>query len=213
MTPSRPGARSSSARRAYRLRMAFIDIVQEADAEGELAALYRRYGNPDGTVDNVLKVHSLNPASLDAHCALYVQSMHKPSPVSRAEREMVGVTVSRLNGCAYCREHHAAGLKRLLPQDRKHVADELKSGDAGSLTEREHAMVEYAEHLTRAPGEMAQRHVDAMRQAGMTDREVLDVCQAAAYFAYANRIVMGLGAKLGEGEGAIGEVPEESREG
>ncbi len=89
--------------------MADSERVPGPDATGDLAALYRRFGNGDGSVDNVLKVHSLNPASLEAHCALYVQSMHRPSPVSRAEREMIGVTVSRLNGCDYCRQHPARG--------------------------------------------------------------------------------------------------------
>lgn len=191
--------------------MAFIEIIPEDKAEGELAALYKRFGNPDGTVDNVLKVHSLNPASLDAHCALYVQSMHKPSPLSRAEREMIGVVVSRLNGCDYCKEHHAAGLKRLLPEDRKAVADELKADDLTSLTKRERALVAYASKLTAHPEAMSQGDVDALRAESISDREILDAAQSAAYFAYANRVVLGLGAKLGEGEGATGEVPEESR--
>ncbi|MEL6396961.1 MAG: peroxidase-related enzyme [Planctomycetota bacterium] len=191
--------------------MAFIEIVAESDADGELAELYRRYGNPDGTVDNVLKVHSLNPESLAAHCALYVQSMHRPSPLSRAEREMAGVAVSRQNGCVYCREHHAAGLHRLLPPERGHVADELKRGETGSLTDRERAIVAFAESLTLDPASMSAAHCETLRSAGLADREILDLCQAAAYFAYANRIVLGLGARLGEGEGSTGEVPAESR--
>ncbi|MEM1184663.1 MAG: peroxidase-related enzyme [Planctomycetota bacterium] len=193
--------------------MSFIDIVQQNDATGQLADLYKRFGNPDGTVDNVMKVHSLNPPSLEAHGQLYVQAMHKPSPVTRTEREMIGVTVSRLNGCTYCRRHHTEGLTRFLPDDRKHVAEELEGGSTSSLTPRERAMVTWADKLTRTPEAMTQADADALREAGLTDREILDVAQAAAYFAYANRIVLGLGAKLGEGEGQTGAWPEESRPG
>jgi len=192
--------------------MSYIEVIAESEATGELARLYRRYGNPDGSVDSVLRVHSINPPSLEAHCALYVQSMHKPSPLSRAEREMVGVAVSRLNGCDYCREHHAAGLERLLPDERKHVAGELKQANTGSLTPRELAIVTYAEMLTTDPASMRAHDCDALRTAGLCDREILDLCQAAAYFAYANRIVLGLGAKLDEDRGVIGEVPSGSRD-
>lgn len=194
--------------------MSYIDIIAESDARGELAALYKRFGNPDGTVDNVLKAHSLNPASLEAHCALYVQACHKPGPVSRAEREMVGVVVSRINGCVYCREHHAAGLRRLLPEDRRPIADTLARGDEADapLSDRERAMVDYGAKLTRSPGQMTQGDIDAMRAAGLTDREILDVTQVAAYFAYANRIVLGLGARLGDDEGDTGVWPDESQE-
>ena len=187
--------------------MAYIETISEAEATGKLAELYKRFGNPDGTVDNVLKVHALNPESLEAHCALYVQSMHRPSPVSRAEREIAGVTVSRVNGCRYCLEHHAAGLERLLPEDRAYVAGELKRGEIGSLTPRERAIAAYCERLTTDPASMGKADADALREVGLTDREILDVCQAAAYFAYANRIVLGLGATLAEGEGTKGEWP------
>lgn len=191
--------------------MSYIDIIKESDATGELANLYKRFGNPDGSVDNVLKVHSLNPASLEAHCALYVQSCHKPSPVTRAEREMIGVTVSRLNKCTYCQTHHAAGLKRLLPDDRKHIADEVFNNDFTNLTPREIAMIRYAATLTTDPSSITQQNIDQLHTIGITDRETLDIAQVAAYFAYANRIVLGLGANLEAGEGEIGQVPEESR--
>jgi uncharacterized peroxidase-related enzyme len=195
--------------------MSYIEIINESDAHdqgGELAGLYKRFGNADGTVDNVLKVHSLNPASLESHCALYVQSCHKPGPVSRAEREMVGVTVSKLNKCTYCQTHHAAGLRKLLPNDRKHIADELFEGTITNLTERESAMIGYASALTTDPASISQGSIDTLRHTGLTDREILDVAQVTAYFAYANRIVLGLGAALEIGEGEIGQVPKESRD-
>ncbi len=47
--------------------MAHINTIHERDATGELATWYGRVGNPDGTVDNVMKVHSLNPDSLRTH--------------------------------------------------------------------------------------------------------------------------------------------------
>ena len=186
--------------------MAYIQTIPESDAQGNLATLYKRFGNPDGTVDDVLKVHSLNPESLEAHCALYVQSMHRSGPVSRVEREIVGITVSRINGCTYCVRHHAAGLVKLLPDDRKHIAEELKNGGEDGLTQRELAMVHYATRLTEDPGSMTEQDLDPLRAAGLEDREILDIAQAAAYFAYANRIVLGLGAQL-EGHHAIGQWP------
>lgn len=191
--------------------MSYIDIIKESDAAGELADLYKRFGNADGSVDNVLKVHSLNPTSLEAHCALYVQSCHKPSPVTRAEREMIGVTVSRLNKCTYCQTHHAAGLRKLLPDDRKHIADEVFNNNLANLTDREAAMIDYATTLTTNPSAINQDRIDQLRALDITDREILDIAQVTAYFAYANRIVLGLGVNLEAGEGELGQVPEESR--
>ncbi len=87
--------------RDYNQTMAYIETVSESNAEGRLAEHYRRFANSDGSVDNVLKVHSLNPAALLAHAEFYMQAMHAPSPVSRLEREVIAIWVSRLNGCGY----------------------------------------------------------------------------------------------------------------
>jgi len=191
--------------------MPYIKTINEQDATGPLADLYKRYANPDGSVDEVLKVHALNPASLQAHCQLYIQSCHKPSPLSRAQREILGVTVSRLNNCTYCQTHHAAGLKNLLPEDRKHIADEIFNADDTNLTPKERALNNYAIKLTINPSAITQQDIDALHDADITDLEILDAAQVIAYFAYANRIVLGLGATL-ESPHQLGHVPTESRQ-
>ena len=81
--------------------MAHIHVIQEAEAEGRLAAIYRKLQGKDGVVDNILKIHSLNVASLEAHLALYRTIMYGRSALSRRQREMIGVTVSVLNQCHY----------------------------------------------------------------------------------------------------------------
>lgn len=76
-------------------------MIDEDEAEGELARLYRRYRDPAGGVDNVLKIHSLSPASMKAHFELYRLLMRGPSELSRAQREMIAVVVSAINRCHY----------------------------------------------------------------------------------------------------------------
>jgi len=176
--------------------MAFIKTIPEDQAPGELAELYRRASNPDGTVDHVMKVHSLSPASLRAHFELYVTAMHRPSPLSRAEREMIGVVVSRLNECEYCTAHHAAGLKRLLPEHRQDVAEALQQGQVAALSPRESAITAFATKVTHTPGRISQEDIQSLRDAGLDDRAILDLVQVVAYFCYANRIATGLGIEL-----------------
>ncbi len=80
---------------------ALIATVDEVDAEGELAALYQRMADPSGHVAHILKSSSLHPAVLARHYELYREIMFGPSPLSRAQREMVATAVSTLNGCRY----------------------------------------------------------------------------------------------------------------
>ena len=188
--------------------MAFIRIIEKVDASPELEVLYARVGNPDGSVDNVMKMHGLNPESLRTHFEMYIAAMHKPSPLSRAEREMVAVSVSRLNGCNYCLTHHTRGLERLLAGERKGVALALAGGDASSLTPRERALIDYARKLTQRPAEMDDEDVERLREAGHDDRAILDLAQCIGYFNYVNRMVTGLGVRLGDSEGEAGQWPQ-----
>ena len=57
-------------------------------------------------------------------------------------------------------------------------------------------MLDYVEKLTRNPGGIAESNVQALREAGFKDRDILDICEVAAYYAYVNRIADGLGVPL-----------------
>ena len=81
--------------------MAHIPYVPYDEAEGLLAELYGRFRDSDGMLDNIIRIHSLNPRSMMDHIELYSHLMRGPSPLSRIQREMVAVTVSGVNGCFY----------------------------------------------------------------------------------------------------------------
>ena len=54
-------------------------------------------------------------------------------------------------------------------------------------------MLAYSVKLTLTPGLMCRSDVDALRDAGFSDRDILDIVEVTAYYAYANRIADGLG--------------------
>lgn len=82
--------------------MAWIETIDAAAAEGVLADLYARVRDPaTGAVDNILAVHALHPAGLKAHFALYGAAMQGTRGLPKAEREMIALLVSVLNGCHY----------------------------------------------------------------------------------------------------------------
>ena len=83
-------------------KRAWIEVIAETEAEGELKTLYdQEFDSEKHGTDNILAVHSLNPPTLRAHADLYHTVMHARSPLSRSEREMVAVVVSVINKCHY----------------------------------------------------------------------------------------------------------------
>ena len=59
-------------------------------------------------------------------------------------------------------------------------------------------MLEYAEKLTLTPAMITEEDVQALRDAGWTDKDVLDIASVCAYFNYRVRIVDGLGLQTSD---------------
>ena len=84
--------------------------------------------------------------------------------------------------------HHRRGLRRLLRNDELVAAVE-HDWTTAALSPKRTAMLRYAVKLT----ETRAATTDAVREAGFSDRDILDITEVVGYYAYANRIADGLG--------------------
>jgi len=177
--------------------MTWITTISYEDAGGTLKKLYDRIKGPDNNVDNIMMAHSLRPHSMEGHMSLYKYVLHHPrNVVPKSYLETIGVYVSLLNKCRYCIDHHFSGLIRLLQDDARARAIRSALDDrnpAAAFEGKELAGLEYVEKLTTDAAAMSVSDIEALREAGFDDGEILEINQVAAYFAYANRMVLGLG--------------------
>lgn len=172
--------------------MSFIREIEPVDATGDLRAAYNELERRRGKIANILKVHSLRPSALKAHLALYMDLMFAPGELSRRQRELIAVTVSRENGCAYCVAHHREALSLYIRS--ADLLEAIARGvDEASLSTADRALCAYAVKLTRAPHAMHEKDIAALRTARFTDEDILLVDLIAAYFNFVNRIALGLG--------------------
>jgi uncharacterized peroxidase-related enzyme len=176
---------------------AWIRTIPEAEATGVLKEMYARAMTPHGTVDNVMKVHSLRPLTMQGHVALYRSVLHNSElalPVWLLE--VVACYTSILNRCEYSLTHHFANVRQLLRDDSR--ADRIYSALHDHRPEREFtgrdlAVLKYTAKLTTDVASMQEEDVLALRRAGCDDGEILEVNQVTAYFNYSNRLLNGLG--------------------
>jgi len=180
--------------------MSWIRTLDYDEAAGRLRTIYDRVRGPGGEIDNILRVHSLRPHTLEGHMGLYKAVLHhSANALPKWLLEAIGLQVSLLNGCTYCVEHHYAGLCRLLGDDDRAAAIRaaLEAGEAGRVLDgRELATLAYARALTLSPAKMSADDVETLRSSGFDDAEILEINQVASYFAYANRTVLGLGVSI-----------------
>ena len=126
---------------------------------------------------------------------LFHSVMYVPRGLKRAERELATVVVSIINGCVYCSSVHARRFVELTKQPEV-IRALYDHGLDTPLPPRLRAIVDYAAKLTRAPAAMTAADLKPLREVGMDDLEILDLTNAAAMFANANRLMQTLGEPI-----------------
>ena len=175
--------------------MARIETKSVREAKGPLEEAYGEVAKRRGNVANVFQAESLNPFVMRSHLDLYMKIMYGRSGLSRREREMIAVIVSSTNGCTYCTTHHSEALATQLKDDAA-VEAIRRDYSTAPITPKERVMLGYAVKLTRIPNGVTDTDVQKLRDAGLTDGDILDTTFTAAYFNFVNRLVLGLGVQL-----------------
>jgi alkylhydroperoxidase domain protein len=110
----------------------------------------------------------------------------------RAERELAAAAASRVNGCIYCASVHSrhASTYSKRGTDVQRLLDE---GVSVRLDRRWDAVIAAAAAITATPMAFEGSHIEALRDAGLDDAEIVDVINAASFFNWANRLMLSLG--------------------
>jgi uncharacterized peroxidase-related enzyme len=168
-------------------RTTALDIAPADPLDDDIAAYFAKCEEKLGLVPNVLKAYAFDQDKLRAFMAMYNDLMLGPSGLSKLEREMIAVVVSSANRCFYCLTAHGQAVR--------HYSGDPKLGElmvmnyrAAELSERQKAMLDFAFDLTVAPHAVEERHRQALRDAGFSDRDIWDIASVAGFFNMSNRV-------------------------
>lgn len=172
-------------------------MLTDEEATGAAKEALDEARTPHGTVDNVLRVHSLRPHTIYGHMTLYRSVLHHPdNTIPIWFLEAVGTYTSILNECDYSVTHHSLNLRKLVADDKRSEA--ILSALRDQRPERVFdgkflAMLIYVRKLTLNVANMNKKDFDLLIDAGCMDGEILELNQVVGYFCYANRLLNGLG--------------------
>jgi uncharacterized peroxidase-related enzyme len=173
-------------------RIARLRVPADDEVPAEVRELWARPLEKLGFVPNVLRVFALRPAHLLAWWAYYDELLRGESGLTKAQREMIAVVVSATNRCHYCVVSHSAALRKLTEDPE--LVDQLATGyKYAPLAERDRIMLDFAVKLTEASDRCGDEDVEALREAGWSDEEIMDIAEVAAMFNFTNRLASGLG--------------------
>ena len=179
----------------------------DVPAEGELTEEQRdSFASKASTNSVYFRMLSLTPGITRARSALDNAIFLPRDGLPKAERELAAAATSKVNDCIYCASVHArkaAGLsKRETEVDALLAAELGRDGDwtaadlaplAAEQDARWAAIVTAAAELSRPRPALRAEHVTALREHGLEEAEIADALSAAAFFAWANRLMLSLG--------------------
>jgi len=170
---------------------AWLDVVKLNDATPEQIAILEE-SHPKAKESDYYLFLAHQPEILRQRSAAFNAIMYAPGGMPRAERELSTAVVSRINGCVYCASVHAQRFEQLAKRNDtiKQVFEDPRS--AGT-TDREKAIVQFSIELTERPNQVSATSIQTLKDAGLSDAEILDLIHSIAIFAWANRLMLNLG--------------------
>ena len=140
-----------------------------------------------GMIPNVLTAHAFDIEKLNTFTALYNDLMLGDSALSKLEREMIAVVVSAPTRCHYCLTAHGAAVRQLSCDPALGEAL-VMNWRVAEVTPRQRAMLLFAEKVTLASSQIEEGDREALRSHGLSDRDIWDVINVAAFFNMSNRV-------------------------
>lgn len=173
---------------------AWLDVVTLENATPEQVSVLEE-SHPKAKTSDYYLFLVRQPEILRQRSAAFNAIMYAPGGMPRAERELSTTVVSRINGCVYCASVHAQRFEQLAKRNDviREVFDDPRT--AGT-TEREKAIAQFSIALTEKPGDVRPEQLQALRDVGLTDAEMLDLIHSIAIFAWANRLMLNLGEPI-----------------
>ena len=130
---------------------------------------------------------------------LFNAIMYNSGGLGRSGRELGAIGASVVNRCIYCAAVHASRYNQLT-RTEDHVREIFAEGEAAALPTREAAIFDFAVKLSKTPSVASEADMRALREAGLTEEEILDLVLSTALFGWANRLMHILGDPVAEPE-------------
>ncbi len=162
--------------------MSRIAIPSIESATGATAEVYAQIKKAAGSVPNTFAaIGALGPNALKA--VLQVESVLAAGTLSKQDQETVKLLVSEVAGCDYCVAAHSllGKLTGLAPEVLKQIRLGLPTGDA-----KRDALVRFVRNLQRTSGTVSIEEFAAIKGAGYTDQQLVDISLAIALTAFTN---------------------------
>ncbi|WP_337044062.1 carboxymuconolactone decarboxylase family protein [Emticicia sp. 17c] len=113
--------------------------------------------------------------------------------LSKAEREIIGTLVSKLNECQLCEGVHGAVAACYLNDDEALISQIKENYENAPITDKLKSLLAIAASVQKSGKSVSVSQIERAKALGATDIEIHDTVIIAATFCFFNRYLDGLG--------------------
>ena len=164
--------------------MSRLSAIKPDAATGATAEIFAKIRKAVGKVPNAYAtIGTHSPEALGA--LLSVEGVIAAGTLSKPDVEAIKLAVSEVAGCDYCLAAHtlAGKFAGLAPEAMKAVRAGEASGDA-----KRDALVHFVRVLVTTHGTVPEAEVSAIREAGYTERQIVEISLAIASITFTNLV-------------------------
>ncbi|QXQ07764.1 carboxymuconolactone decarboxylase family protein [Sphingosinicellaceae bacterium] len=125
-----------------------------------------------GLVPNMYRLISNSPHALEGHLRMFVALGKGDLPAPTRER--IALAVAEVNGCGYCLSAHTYMGKHIANLDDAEMTANRSGASNDPMAD---AAVRFAAKVARQRGSIAEADLAAVRLAGYTDAQLLEIVQ------------------------------------
>jgi len=152
-----------------------------ADAPQQSQPLLEGVNKQLGSVPNMFRLVATSPSALEGYLAMSGALVKGALPA--ATRERIALAVAEVNGCDYCLSAHTYLGKNLAKLDDAEITAN-RNGASNDI--KADAAVRFAARVARLRGHIAEGDLSAVRAAGYTDAQVIEIVQHVALNTWTN---------------------------
>lgn len=178
----------------WRPRVTPVDLEKATEAQLEALKV-----TPSNTkVSDYVLTLAHDVEILKERSPLFNAIMYNRGGLGRTGRELGATAASVVNHCVYCAAVHASRYNQLTKSGEV-IAALFEDGEKIRLEPRNQAIVDFAFKLSKAPPEATPDDIKKLRDAGLSEEEIVDLILSTALFGWANRLMHILGSPVTTG--------------
>lgn len=160
--------------------MARLKLIDRNHATGKAKELLDAVQTQFGATPNLMRGLANSPAVLGSYVNFYTALAS--GLLDRELHDQIAIVVAEANGCEYCLSAHTAlGKKAGLSERQLTAARDLNTGDS-----RVDAALQFARDIVVGRGQTTAQRFDAVRRAGYTDGEIVEIIAHVAVNIFTN---------------------------